>query len=86
MKAHTKGTTGNTMMQKSFLWVPCSACQWSCQMGLLPRQNTKQQSNLHTQRSMGIQTGCLGGPAWGTEPSSSQQVWCVGIQVKLILD
>ena len=22
-KAHTKGTTGNTMMEKSLLWVPC---------------------------------------------------------------
>ena len=23
LKAHTKGTTGNTMMEKSLLWVPC---------------------------------------------------------------
>ena len=23
VKAHTKGTTGNTMMEKSLLWVPC---------------------------------------------------------------
>ena len=27
MKAHTKGTTGNTMMENSLLWVPCQACQ-----------------------------------------------------------
>ena len=23
VKAHTKGTTGNTMMEMSLLWVPC---------------------------------------------------------------
>ena len=34
----------------------------------------------------GIQTGCLGGPAWGTEPNSTQQVWHVQIQLELILD
>ena len=27
VEAHTKGTTGNTMMQKSLLWAACWACQ-----------------------------------------------------------
>ena len=36
-------------------------------MGLLFKQNTRQQSNLHTQGSLGVQTGCLGGPERGTE-------------------
>ena len=45
MTVHTKGTTGNTMMKESLLWVP----QWSCQMELLFKQNIKHQSNLHTQ-------------------------------------
>ena len=47
------------------------------------------QNNNQTYRHRGfkgIETGCLGGPAWGTEPNSSQQLWCVGIQLQLILD
>ena len=47
------------------------------------------QNNNQTYRHRdfkGIETSCLGGPAWGTEPNSSQQLWCVGIQLQLILD
>ena len=55
------------MIEKSLLWVLCWACQWSCQMGLLFRQNTKQQSNLHTHGSLGHPNCLYGGPAWGTE-------------------
>ena len=34
----------------------------------------------------GIETGCFGGPPWEQNLNSSQQEWCVGIQVELILD
>ena len=49
---------------------------------------TKQNNNqTYIHRGFkGIQIGCLGGPAQGTEPKSTQQVWCVGIQLELILD
>ena len=32
----------------------------------------------------GIQTGCLGGPAWGTEPNSTQYLWYTRIQHRIV--
>ena len=55
-------------------------------MELLFKKNTKQQSKLQRIGSLGIQTAFLGGPVRGTEPNRSLQVWCVGIQLELILD
>ena len=46
---YVKGTKVNTMTQNTLLWVPCLTCQWSCQMELLFKKNTKQQSYLHTE-------------------------------------
>ena len=37
---------GKVSSQRSLLGL---ACQWTCQMELLFRQNARQQSNLHTQ-------------------------------------
>ena len=47
----------------------------------------KTQNNNQTYKGIGlkdIQTGCLGGPAWGSDPNSSQQLCYVGIQDKLL--
>ena len=61
------------------LWVPCYACEWSYQMGLLFNENTKQQPNLHTRVTYYYPSWLLGCSAWGTEPNSAQQLWYVGI-------
>ena len=45
-EAHTKGTTGNTMMQKSILWAPCLGIPVKLPTGITEQ---KQQSNFHTQ-------------------------------------
>ena len=65
--AHTKGTTGNTMMQKSE----------KLQNGIAER---KQQSNLHTQVTYQYPKWLFGCPAWGTDTNSTQQLRYVGIQ------
>ena len=51
----------------------------------VPETQNSNQTYIH-RYFKGIESGCLGGPAWGTEPNNSQQVWCVGIELKLILD
>ena len=45
VEAHTKGTTGNTMMGKSLLWIPCIGMPVKLSNGIAD----KKQSNLHTQ-------------------------------------
>ena len=54
-----KGITGNTMTRISLLWIPCKACQWSCQMELLLNEKMKQQSNL-----LGVNNRVSGHPNW----------------------
>ena len=49
-------------------------------MELLFRQNTKQQSNLHTQVTYSYPNWLFGCPAWETAPNNAQQLWYVGIQ------
>ena len=46
-------------------------------MELLTKNQTYIQKSL-----WGIQTGCLGGPAWGTEPNSTLQLLYLGIQYR----
>ena len=52
--------------------------------GMLFRQNTKQQSNLHTQMTYSYPNWLFGYPAQETEPNSSQQLWYVGIQQRIL--
>ena len=46
-EAHTKYTTGNTIMEKSLLWAPCLGIPVKLLSNGIAEQ--KQQSNLHTQ-------------------------------------
>ena len=56
------------MTETSLVWVPCwcacGAVKWNCCSD--KTQNNKQ-TYMH-RGQMGIQTGCLVGPAQGTEP------------------
>ena len=46
--------------------------KWNCWM--------KQQSNIHTHGTYGYPNWLFGCPACGTEPNTTKQLWCVGIQ------
>ena len=46
----------------------------------------KQQSNLHTQGVSEYPNWLLGCPVWGTEPNSTQQLWYVGIQYRILFE
>ena len=67
MKAHTKGTTHNTIMEKSLLLVPllCLPVELSNENAVQTKHKTTIQL---TYGSIGHPNWLLGGPAWGTEP------------------
>ena len=60
--------------------------QWSCQMEL-PFNETQNNDQLtYTEASRASKLAVWEFLHLGTEPNNSQQVWCIGTQLELILD
>ena len=53
-------------------------------MELLFNENTKQQSNLYIQVTYLYPNWLFGCSAWGTEPNSTQLLWYVSLQDRIL--